>query len=56
MRESNYSLRSPNLCLQRFLLLAIGNKLLSLLLRTLNVFFVIVSFCFCFCFRFFVTV
>ena len=35
---------SPDLCLQRFLLLAIGNKPLSLLLRTLNAFFVIASF------------
>ena len=42
------NLSSPNLCLQRFLLLAIGNKPLSLLLRTLNAFFVIASFCFVF--------
>ena len=42
------NLSSPNLSLQRFLLLATGNKPLSLLLRTLNAFFVIASFCFVF--------
>ena len=48
---------SPDLCLQRFLLLAIGNKPLRLLLRTLNAFFVIASFfgfvLFCVAFFFF---
>ena len=39
------NLSSPDLCLQRFLLLAIGNKPLSLLLQTLNKFFVIAGFC-----------